>query len=520
MKKIFLMLFATAILFAACGAEPELPPEPEYIPAPYTLSFEEGLDGFEPRGNVTITRTNAQSHTGDYSLLVTERTSDWNGATLALPDALPFTEYEFIVWVMPTAASGTVTFQLSMEFNGATDPFWRNFDGANARAEARHGEWTMLRGVYTFPHFETVSVYIETRGAATAEFYLDNVLARPSTTAFAFQDYLPRLFEVYEDYFLIGTAVMPRDMLGTRFELIQHHFNAITAGNHMKPDHLQPTQGNFNFETADMILNTTVDNGMSMIGHTLAWHSQSPPWMNPPGTPREEAIRNLEAHIHEVASRYSGQIAVWDVVNEAFPSSVPPANAADWRANLRQTPWLDTIGYDYIEIAFRAAHAADPYAKLIYNDYNLDSPGKREAVFHMIQELLERGVPIHGVGMQAHYNMNTRPQNVRDSIERFAELGISVSITEFDITVQSSLGNERLTPEEEERQAILYAHLFMIFMENRDVIHRVTFWGIDDATSWRADRFPLLFNYDLSAKLAFYAVLDPEGFLRERGLLN
>jgi endo-1,4-beta-xylanase len=239
--------------------------------------------------------------------------------------------------------------------------------------------------------------------------------------------------------------------------------------------------------------------------------------MNPPGISREEAIDNLVTHITEVVTRYRGQVAVWDVVNEAFPSSVTLNNAHNWRANLRQTPWLDAIGYEYIEIAFRAAHATDPSAKLIYNDYNLDNPGKREAVFHMVQEFLENGVPIHGIGMQGHYSMSTRPDNVEASIKRFAELGIPVSITELDITVQAALNNDALTEAQELNQALLYARLFNIFRENADAIHRVTFWGICDPTSWRADRFPLLFNADLSGKLALDAVMDPVGFLERWG---
>jgi endo-1,4-beta-xylanase len=115
--------------------------------------------------------------------------------------------------------------------------------------------------------------------------------------------------------------------------------------------------------------------------------------------------------------------------------------------------------------------------------------------------------------MQAHYNMNTRPENVRASIRRFAELGIEVSITELDITVQGALGNESLSPAQEFNQAVLFAQLMEVFKEYSDVIHRVTFWGICDATSWRADRFPLLFNADLSAKWALHAVLDPQGLL-------
>jgi endo-1,4-beta-xylanase len=120
--------------------------------------------------------------------------------------------------------------------------------------------------------------------------------------------------------------------------------------------------------------------------------------------------------------------------------------------------------------------------------------------------------------MQAHYTTTTNPANVRASIERFAQLGIEVHITELDVTVAGSSGQEALTAEQELRQAVLYARLFVIFKEFKDVIERVTFWGLDDSTSWRADRFPLLFHRDLTPKLAYHAVINPEDFLRERGL--
>jgi endo-1,4-beta-xylanase len=225
----------------------------------------------------------------------------------------------------------------------------------------------------------------------------------------------------------------------------------------------------------------------------------------------------LRTHIREVVSHFKDRAIAWDVVNEAFPSYIPAdENHSDWRNLLRETPWLDAIGSDYIELAFRAAHEADPDAKLIYNDYNLDSFGKREAVFHMIKELTERGVPIHGVGMQAHYDLTTKPEDVEASILRFAELGISVSITELDITVSNAAGLDELPRHLELAQAILYARLFKIFRAHSDVIHRVTLWGLDDATSWRADRFPLPFNRDLSAKLTLHAIIDPDEFLAYR----
>jgi len=500
-------------------AEPISLIEPEIIELdPNAISYETGYYGFTARGAGEVTRTNEVSRAGDYSLLRTGRTASWNGISLNVTDiAEPFGEYEFSLWVMPTNESGATTFQLSVEFNLDGSQTFRHFNGPLANVTARPGEWTQMRGFFPFFDFDTVSVYIETDGAgATADFFIDDVIFRSVAVEYVLEDHLPRLFEVYEDYFLLGTAVIPRDMRDTRLEFIRHHFNTITAGDDMKPGALQPRRGVFNWDTADAIAQETLDMGMNLIGHALVWHSQSPAWMNPPGISREDAIANLENHVTEVVTRYRGQVLVWDVVNEAFPSSIPGGQMPNvWRNVLRETPWLEAIGPEFIEIAFRAAHAADPDAILIYNDYNLDNPRKREAVFHMIQELLENGVPIHGIGMQAHYNLRTNPQDVENSILRFAELGIHVSITELDITAQGALGYDVMPERYELEQAILYARLFNIFREHSDVIHRVTLWGLDDATSWRSDRFPLAFNRDLTAKLAFFAIIDPEGFLEE-----
>ncbi|MCL2357674.1 MAG: endo-1,4-beta-xylanase [Defluviitaleaceae bacterium] len=485
---------------------------------PDAMSFETGDHSFSGRGSGEVSRSTRAAHSGNYSLLVTGRTASWNGIQLPVTEiAEPFGEYEFSLWVRPT--DDATTFQLSAEFILDGNPTWRHFSGPLASVTARPGEWTHMRGLLPFYGFDTAAVYIETNQAgATADFFIDDVVFRSVAVEYDFDPDLPRLFEIYADYFLLGTAVVPRDMRGERLTFINHHFNAVTAGNDMKPDALQPRPGDFTWAAADMIVNETLAGDMYMIGHTLAWHAQSPEWMNPAGISREDAIRNLETHIYEVVSRYRGQVLVWDVVNEAFPSSIPGGVIPSvWRAALRPTPWLDAIGPEFIEIAFRAAHAADPDAILIYNDYNLDNPRKREAVFHMVQELLENGVPIHGVGMQGHYNLRTNPQDVEDSILRFAELGIPVSITELDITAQGSLGYDAMREQDELAQAILYARLFQIFREHSDVIHRVTIWGLDDATSWRSDRFPLPFNRDLSAKKAFAAIADPAGFLAEFG---
>ncbi|MCL2047250.1 MAG: endo-1,4-beta-xylanase [Defluviitaleaceae bacterium] len=472
------------------------------------ISFESGDYGFFARGFEQLSRTSEASHTGEFSLKVTGRNEPWNGIAVNVTEqAVAFEEHAFSMWVMPVDED--TSFVLSAEFIKDGEPFWRNFGGASVTARA--GEWSFIGGTLSFYDFDTVNVYIETNLAGKdTDFFIDDVFFSLMAIDYSFDASLPRLCEVFEDYFLVGTAVSRRDLHGTRLEFVRHHFNAITAGNDMKPDALQNRRGIFTFSAADEIVNAL--DGMSLIGHTLVWHEQSPEWLNREGISPEEALQNMRTHIGEVVTYYKGRLVAWDVVNEAFPSYVPEnADHANWRELLRQTPWLAALGSDYIELAFRAAHEADPSARLIYNDYNLDGVGKREAVFYMIQELLEKGVPIHGVGMQAHYSLDTMPSDVEASIERFAELGISVSITELDV-VTGALPlsvelSHKMPPELEIAQSELYSSLFEIFKKHADVIDRVTLWGLDDATNWRSWGFPLMFDRQLSAKLGFYGVV-------------
>lgn len=324
---------------------------------------------------------------------------------------------------------------------------------------------------------------------------------------------LKPLKEIYENHFLIGTAVCSKSLQGPRFEFVKHHFNAFTVENHMKPIHTQEKEGIFTFEAGDRILEAAEKNGIAMIGHTLVWHEQTPDWINSENLTREEAIANLKKHITTVMKHYKGRILAWDVANEIFKDDVK--NPSDWRNALRENPWLKVIGPDFIEIAFHTASEVDPEAILYYNDYNMDFADKREAVYHMVKELKERGVPIHGIGMQGHYNMTTNYKNVENSIKRFAELGIEISITELDITVGAAEGEESLTEKQEMEQALQYARCFKVFIENRDAIKRVTLWGLDDGTNWRGEFFPLPFDKDLQAKISYHAIASPVKFLDE-----
>ncbi|GHV31162.1 hypothetical protein AGMMS4952_19340 [Spirochaetia bacterium] len=324
------------------------------------------------------------------------------------------------------------------------------------------------------------------------------------------------LKDVYRDYFLLGNIVSARNLEGARLDLLTRHFSIATAENAMKPASLQRERGVFTFEAADAMVNQVLAAGMLMHGHTLAWHQQSPDWMNREGIDREEAVENLITHTKTVAEHFKGRVISWDVLNEAVIDN--PADPSDWAASLRKTPWLTAIGPEYIEIVFKAAREADPEAKLYYNDYNLDSREKAQAVYTMVKALNEKnpdvgGRPlIDGVGMQGHYRVSTNPEDVRVSLESFIALGVEVSITELDVQAGA---DSVLTEKQGVEQGISYARLFQVFKAHAAQIGRVTFWGLDDSTSWRSAANPTVFDKDLKEKPAYYAILDPETYIQD-----
>jgi endo-1,4-beta-xylanase len=338
--------------------------------------------------------------------------------------------------------------------------------------------------------------------------------ATPTPTPEAFvwpEDF--SLYEAYQDDFFLGTIYTDASRSGKDLELLKKHFNTITPENLMKPEYMQPTEGNFNYANADTMVQFATENNLNLIGHTLAWHQQTGRWLGQ-NVSREVAIEQLKSHITNIVSHYKGQFYSFDVVNEAINDGVSLPEDGDWTKCLRQTQWLKSIGPDYMAMAFTFAHEADPDLKLYYNDYSLNNRSKADIVYAMVKDLKSQGIPIDGIGMQGHYGSDTAPGSVEYSIKRFAELGVEVSITELDVAVNGA-SPAGLTEEQEVAQAITYAKLFQVFKKYSDTIARVTFWGTVDNKSWKAQSFPCLFNADYTPKQAVYAVLNPDQYLAE-----
>ncbi len=326
---------------------------------------------------------------------------------------------------------------------------------------------------------------------------------------------------LFKNHFKIGTS-LSHDQISdssTR-ELVKKHYNAVTAENAMKWEVIHPKANVYDFKVADKLTDFAQANNISVLGHTLIWHSQTPDWIfeNSDGSQvsREVLLNRMEEHINTVAGRYKNRVSAWDVVNEALNED----------GSYRQSQWFNIIGEDYIEQAFIMAAQAAPNAKLYYNDYNLFAPQKRQGVIKIVKNLQSKGIRIDGIGLQGHYGLDyPKLSDLQDSIQAYAELGVDVMITELDLTVLptrntgADISNtfqyskeldpypNGLPPVMAEKLAQRYEDIFSILNKHKSKISRVTFWGISDADSWKNNwpvqgrtDYPLLFDRNMKLK--------------------
>jgi endo-1,4-beta-xylanase len=387
---------------------------------------------------------------------------------------------------------------------------------------------------------------------------------QPAETPITLQD-------AYKAHFYIGVAInrtiatgtaVRADNVNRRMEqvvndtaVVKQHFNQIVAENDTKWQLIHPREGanGYDFGPADAFVNFGLSHNMYLVGHTLVWHGQTPNWVFqgtnlPPGvtnapTPaatanvagtngpgrggfgggfgrfsgprasREELLQRMRDHIHTVVGRYKGKIKVWDVVNEAL---------ADGGTNiLRNSLWTEIIGPDFIAKAFEYAHEADPDAILRYNDYSLENPAKRRKLIALIKSLQEQKVPVMAIGSQAHLNVSTSFETMDQALTEMETLGLPIHITELD--VNSAAGGQRntgadvaanasatqggLVDDANQKLANAYAGLFRAFLKHEKSVKVVTFWGVNDGVSWRAQGRPLLFDANDQPKAAFDAVI-------------
>jgi endo-1,4-beta-xylanase len=374
------------------------------------------------------------------------------------------------------------------------------------------------------------------------------------------------LKDAFKGHFVIGSAVnraitsgrgfrRTQDQVNADIALVKAQFAHVVAENEMKwmLIHPRPGKDGYDWAAADALVKFAEENKMEVAGHTLVWHSQTPNWVfegthlppgakeaapaaeSPPANPngarrggfggfrpfnldgprasREELLERMREHIHAVVGRYKGKIKVWDVVNEALSDNGDEV--------LRKSPWSVIIGPDFVEKAFQFAHEADPDALLRYNDYGLENPAKRAKLIKLIKPLLEKKVPVHVIGSQAHINVGITFETMDQSLAEMKTLGLPIHITELD--VNGAMGGQRgtgadiagnssatdggLVAEADKKLTEAYTGVFKAFLKHRETLKLVVFWGPNDANSWRSRGRPLLFDGDSKPKPAFQAVI-------------
>lgn len=344
------------------------------------------------------------------------------------------------------------------------------------------------------------------------------------------------LKNTFANDFLVGAALNQHQIQGTdqsSLEIIEQEFNTITPENVMKWMYIHPEPDSFYFADADRYTALGKKYDMHIVGHALLWHSQIAAWMNEVKDSLKMA-HHIEHHINTIVKRYKGEIHTWDVVNEALNED----------GSYRNSNFYQVMGESYIELAFRLAAAADPDAKLIYNDYNLWKPEKREGVIRLVKNLQDKGIKIDGVGMQAHYSLiGPDIKAIEKSIKAYANLGLEVSFTELDVTalpnpwdlegaeVQQNYENyegdpvmdpypKGLPDSMQIKMANRYERLFQLFLAHHEKIGRVTFWGVTNKQTWLNNwpikgrtNYPLLFNRKYQPQQAYESVMQ----LREAG---
>lgn len=331
------------------------------------------------------------------------------------------------------------------------------------------------------------------------------------------------------DKFLIGTALNTRQSSGqdtNAVKVVKKHFNAIVAENCMKSEVLQPEEGRYDFRQADEFVKFGEDNGMTVTGHCLIWHSQCPRWFlvdkDGKNVSAEVLKQRMKEHITTVVSRYKGRILGWDVVNEAIMED----------GSYRKSKFYEILGEEFIPLAFQYAHEADPDAELYYNDYNMHEPGKRATVVKLVNDLKKRGLRIDAVGMQGHVGMDYPDlSEFEASMEAYAATGAKVMITEFDMSALPTISRsanvadkvdfEKKTlnpypdglPDSVSLEWNARMETFMnLFIKHADYVTRVTAWGVSDRDSWK-NNFPMRGRTDYP--LFFDREYRPKPFVRK-----
>ncbi len=495
--------------------------------------FESGLDGWSLRAGsgsstATVDVSSAYAHGGAQSAAVTDRNSQGDGIGHDVTGLLdPAVTYELTAWVRfadgqpvddvwlsrANITAGGTAFATLAQFDGVTN------DG-----------WTQVRASFQGSDADASLLYFETRwdnGAVgnTSDIFIDDVVLRVPEPPLI-EDLTP-IHETVD--FPVGVAIDSRETAGAASELLLRHFNQITPENFMKPEAWYDASGAFVTQNAeaDALMDFAQEHELGVYGHVLVWHSQTPAWFfqDAAGQPLaaddagKQVLRDrMRAHIFAVAEyladaygRFGSDtnpLTAFDVVNEVV------SDGGEFADGLRRSEWHRVLGEEFIDLAFAyadeafndvyAADGADRPVTLFINDYNTEQDGKQDRYRALIERLLERGVPVDGVGHQFHVSLAMPVSALEQALVAFEDLPVTQAVTELDVTTGTPVTQAKLVD-----QGYYYRDAFRAFREHADQLFCVTVWGLTDGRSWRAGSgAPLVFDDQYRAKPAYYGVVD------------
>ncbi|WP_432457674.1 endo-1,4-beta-xylanase [Cellulomonas iranensis] len=535
------LVVAPAVTLGSAAVAADAPAQVDLV-----FDFEDGtLQGWEPRatgeGSPTVDVVTTGAHSGQHAARVSDRVHQGQGVQLPVTDVLtPGAQYEYEAWLRFEADPGTLVLSARTDTDGTVA--YSNvatFTGVTT-------EWTRVGGIFTMPEFGTAAeLYLETQwdggnAGNTSTFLLDDVtIATPQVTV---EDLPPLRGEVP---WPMGVAIDQRETLGDSRDLVTRHFNQITAENHMKPYAWYDADRNFRMDPqAKALLDTAVAEDLRVYGHVLVWHGQNPgqtdadPDTGTPANPGwmfldddgvqltsspedQELLRQrMRQHIFSVAETIadaygpfgseSNPLVAWDVVNEVV------ADGGENPDGMRRSAWFQILGEEFVDLAFRYADEAfnDEYAAagsdrpvtLFINDYSTEAIGKQDRYFALVSRLLERGVPVDGVGHQFHVSLSTPVSALEAALTRFEALPVTQAVTELDVATGTPVTEARLI-----EQGYYYRDAFDLFRAKAASLFSVTVWGLFDGRSWVNDNgAPLLFDDRLQGKPAYYGAAGLE----------
>ena len=494
----------------------------------YSSDFEDGdISAWTNRGDrdtTVITASGENAVSGTQCLCASERSKSWNGPAFRLDDKCE----PGVAYLVSCSAMGqwytsvTVSFQYT---DAAGEQHYENLANLNGNG------WQEVSDLKVSFTEEWTDVFVYFEGGSD-NIYIDDFTLK-TAPVYHPQNDIPSLKDVYSDYFRIGTACTTKELApASTKELILKHFNSITAGNEMKPDALLDQKAclalaeagddenpQVSLASASSILNFARDNHIPVRGHVLIWHQQTPTWFfkenyDPDGewVSKEKMLVRMENYIKNVFTAVKEEYPdvefyAWDVVNECLLDDGSARQPGAQEEGSSKSPWVKVFGDNsFIKPAFEFAKKYAPEGcKLYYNDFNEYMPGKREAIVSLTEEINSDGHYIDGIGMQSHLGTDVFPTaNVYEkALGMFAATGLDVQITELDQMISSA--------DKFEEQAQYYSDIMDVIVKYKDSVSAVVFWGTTDDMSWRASKYPLLFNEDYTAKPCFYSIIDGIG---------